>query len=99
LANFCANSLANGWTIFRYEFEHFNEGNTRAMNPLMPFKGATHGTELAFVFDVNIFLLPWRRTNVDKQARQYIILKSKNRGNMQCESANKAEESKCHFSK
>jgi carboxylesterase type B len=67
LHNYCSKMTANGSTVYRYVFMHTNPANTGALSMLLPFQGATHTTELMYLFDVNMFITPWRRTKADRQ--------------------------------
>lgn len=65
LENYCRKEEKNGSIIYRYIFEHFNPKASIALNPMFPFCGATHCTELIYLFNVNIFVVPFRRNRND----------------------------------
>jgi len=67
LENYCREMTRHGSTVYRYSFEHFNPATSRPLNFLLPFVASTHCTELAYVFDVNFFVAPWRRTKRDRE--------------------------------
>ncbi|KAI1723263.1 carboxylesterase family domain-containing protein [Ditylenchus destructor] len=68
LQNYCDKmSQYTKSTVYRYIFEHFNPSSSRALNPLLPFIGATHCTELIYIFDINVFVTPWRRNSADRR--------------------------------
>lgn len=65
--NFCqANVQKSGAKVWRYIFDHYNPDSSWGLNPLLPFKASTHGNELHYVFDINFFVIPWRRTATDR---------------------------------
>ncbi|KAK0406794.1 hypothetical protein QR680_018811 [Steinernema hermaphroditum] len=64
---YCQRMSQNGSKVFFYTFEHFNSDSSWPLNFLMPFKGATHCTELQYLFDVNLFMMPYRKTKRDRR--------------------------------
>jgi hypothetical protein len=65
--NFCRSITQKpGAHVWHFLFDHFNPDSSRALNRLLPFKASTHGNELHYVFDINFFVLPWRRTQADR---------------------------------
>lgn len=65
--NFCRSITQKpGTHVWHFLFDHFNPDSSRALNRLLPFKASTHGNELHYVFDINFFVLPWRRTQADR---------------------------------
>ena len=67
LHNFCSSTVSKpGARVWRFLFDHFNPDSSWALNPLLPFKASTHGNELHYVFDINFFVVPWRRTAGDR---------------------------------
>ncbi|CAD5223910.1 unnamed protein product [Bursaphelenchus okinawaensis] len=70
--NYSKNMVENGGKCYLYLFEHYNPSLFHGFNLFMPFTAATHCTELAYVFDVNVLLKPWRRTKEDIKVRNMI---------------------------
>ncbi|KAI6189827.1 Carboxylic ester hydrolase [Aphelenchoides bicaudatus] len=66
LHRYCVQSAETG-TCYRYMFDQFNPSITRAFNLLLPFTGATHGCEIPFIFNVNIFTTPFFKTKADRR--------------------------------
>uniref|UniRef100_A0A915MQD5 Carboxylic ester hydrolase n=2 Tax=Meloidogyne incognita group TaxID=654580 RepID=A0A915MQD5_MELJA len=56
--------------IWRFIFEHYNSDSTWSLNPFFPFKASTHGNELNYIFGINFFVTPWRRTEADKTVKK-----------------------------
>uniref|UniRef100_A0A1I7Y5K5 Carboxylic ester hydrolase n=1 Tax=Steinernema glaseri TaxID=37863 RepID=A0A1I7Y5K5_9BILA len=69
---YCQRMTEHGSRVFFYTFEHFNADSSWPLNFLMPFKGATHCTELQYLFDVNLFLMPYRRTKSDRRVLDHV---------------------------
>ncbi|TKR86401.1 hypothetical protein L596_011001 [Steinernema carpocapsae] len=69
---YCQNMTQNGSKVFFYTFEHFNADSSWPLNFLMPFKGPTHCSELQFVMDVNLFVVPFRKTKKDRKVMENV---------------------------
>ncbi|KAI6190370.1 hypothetical protein M3Y97_00110500 [Aphelenchoides bicaudatus] len=69
----CVKSLErNGTRCYRYLFEHYNRMITSAFNAYFPFVSSTHGTELPYLFNANIYISPWYKTKADLQVQDII---------------------------
>jgi hypothetical protein len=71
--NFCKLNIKKpGTKMWRFVFEHFNSDSSWSLNPFFPFKASTHGNELNYLFGINFFVTPWRRTDDDKAVMMMI---------------------------
>ncbi|CAD5231367.1 unnamed protein product [Bursaphelenchus xylophilus] len=70
--NYSKNMVDQGGKCYLYLFEHYNPALFHGFNLFMPFTAATHCTELAYLFDVNILLKPWKRSKEDIKVRNLI---------------------------
>ncbi|KAI6186696.1 Carboxylic ester hydrolase [Aphelenchoides besseyi] len=61
-----------GGVCYRYSFDHYNPTITTALNLMLPFCGATHGMELSYIFDINIFVTPYYRTKADRRVSNFM---------------------------
>ncbi|KAI6198924.1 Carboxylesterase, type B domain-containing protein [Aphelenchoides besseyi] len=62
-------SLERRDVVYRYLFDHHNKFITSYFNALLPFSAATHATEIPYIFNVNIFMAPFRKTAADRKVQ------------------------------
>uniref|UniRef100_F1L8X1 Esterase n=2 Tax=Ascaris TaxID=6251 RepID=F1L8X1_ASCSU len=53
--------------VYMFSFEHFNPCSYGVINCLMPFSAPTHATELNYLFDANVFVMPYFKTSDDRR--------------------------------
>ncbi|VDK29978.1 unnamed protein product [Gongylonema pulchrum] len=64
--------IERGETVYMFSLEHCNPACYGLLNFYLPYKKATHGTELIYLFDVNIYMSPFFKTAVDKQISRFM---------------------------
>uniref|UniRef100_A0AC34R7N4 Carboxylesterase type B domain-containing protein n=1 Tax=Panagrolaimus sp. JU765 TaxID=591449 RepID=A0AC34R7N4_9BILA len=66
LYNFAELERKKGSNVWIYYFDQHNPGITRMLHYFMPFEAATHATELAYLLDTNMYMMPFTKTANDK---------------------------------
>ncbi|KAK6109201.1 Carboxylesterase family protein [Brugia pahangi] len=64
--------VERGETVYMYSLEHCNPACYGLLNFYLPFKTATHGVDLIYLLDANIFLSPFFKTTTDKQTTHFL---------------------------
>uniref|UniRef100_A0AC34RGV0 Carboxylesterase type B domain-containing protein n=1 Tax=Panagrolaimus sp. JU765 TaxID=591449 RepID=A0AC34RGV0_9BILA len=72
LYNFAQNERRRGSKVWLYYFEHHNPVITAGLKLFMPFSAATHCTELAYLLDTNLYLMPYKKTKDDLKVIEII---------------------------
>ncbi|CAD5227778.1 unnamed protein product [Bursaphelenchus okinawaensis] len=65
--SYCVKAAANGVPCWRYVMEQFQPAQTRLFNPLFPVFGATHCTDLIYLFEFNFFQQIWIPRAADRK--------------------------------
>ncbi|CAD5235227.1 unnamed protein product [Bursaphelenchus xylophilus] len=65
--SYCIKAASSSAPCWRYVLEQFQPAQTRIFNPFFPFNGATHCTDLIYLFDFNFFQNFWIKTPADRK--------------------------------
>uniref|UniRef100_A0AC34PXE9 Carboxylic ester hydrolase n=1 Tax=Panagrolaimus sp. JU765 TaxID=591449 RepID=A0AC34PXE9_9BILA len=68
----CNRLRENGSTVYSYNFHHFNNQALQTLSFYLPFNGATHCSEINSIFDINMFVGPYVRTDRDRQVTKQV---------------------------
>uniref|UniRef100_A0A0R3RZG5 Carboxylic ester hydrolase n=1 Tax=Elaeophora elaphi TaxID=1147741 RepID=A0A0R3RZG5_9BILA len=64
--------IERGETVYMYSLEYINPTHYGLFNLYLPYRKATHGVDLIYLLDANIFLTTSFKTAIDKQITQYM---------------------------
>uniref|UniRef100_A0A8R1TMV0 Carboxylesterase type B domain-containing protein n=1 Tax=Onchocerca volvulus TaxID=6282 RepID=A0A8R1TMV0_ONCVO len=68
-AKYAEKMMALGHKVYLYSFDHFNPKSYGILSFILPFKGATHCTDLNYIFGLNIFLSPFKYNKSDEYVK------------------------------
>ncbi|CAG9537842.1 unnamed protein product [Cercopithifilaria johnstoni] len=64
--------LERGETVYMYSLEYCNPACYGLFNLYLPYKTATHGVDLIYLMDANVFLSPFFKTTIDRQITRFL---------------------------
>ncbi|VDK84072.1 unnamed protein product [Litomosoides sigmodontis] len=64
--------VERGETVYMYSLEYCNPACYGLFNFYLPYKTATHGVDLIYLMNANIFLAPFFKTAIDKQITRFL---------------------------
>ncbi|OZC06310.1 Carboxylesterase [Onchocerca flexuosa] len=64
--------VERGETVYMYSLEHCNPACYGLLNFYLPYRTATHGVDLIYLLDTNIFVSPFFKTTIDKEITRFL---------------------------
>ncbi|VDM97528.1 unnamed protein product, partial [Onchocerca ochengi] len=64
--------VERGETVYMYSLEHCNPACYGLLNFYLPYRAATHGVDLIYLFGTNIFISPFFKTTTDKEITRFL---------------------------